>query len=146
MNVKFITLTLVTLVATSSAFAFGGPQGWMNCSKEQSQIPLFKQRITPNNGMQEMMMALSEMELSKAQWNEIRKVLFDARNKHFDTSNQQELMVLINNDGTFDKEGFIKSRALITKEMIDTQAKSIEKVLHVLTDDQRKALARKLTI
>ena len=143
---KLITLSLALMVASSSVYAFGGPKGFMDCDRTSGKMPFQKQMVMSGNGMQEVMMTLSNMDLSKTQWNEIRKVMFDVREQRFDKVDTKEAVVIINKDGTFDKEGFVKNRASLSKEMIDVQAGSIEKVLSVLTTEQRKTLATKLAI
>lgn len=143
---KLITLSLALMVASSSVYAFGGPKGFMDCDNRSGKMPFEKQMAMSGNGMQEVMMTLSTMDLSKTQWNEIRKVMFDVREQRFDKAGTKEAVVIINKDGTFDKEGFVKNRASLSKEMIDVQAGSIEKVLSVLTTEQRKTLATKLAI
>jgi len=143
---KLITLSLAFMVASSSVYAFGGPKGFMDCDSQSNKMPFQKQMAIIGNGMQEVMMTLSAMDLSKTQWNEIRKVMFDIREQHFDAVDTKEAIVIINKDGTFDQEEFVKNRASLSKERIDVQAKSIEKVLSVLTTNQRKTLAIKLAI
>ena len=143
---KLITLSLALMVASSSVYAFGGPKGFMDCDSTSGRMPFQKQMAMSGNGMQKVMMTLSNMDVSKTQWNEIRKVMFDVREQRFDKVDTKEAVVIINKDGTFDKEGFVKNRASLSKEMIDVQAKSIEKVLSVLTTEQRKTLATKLAI
>ncbi len=145
MKVKLITLGLAVLVATSSVYAFGDPQGW-NCGNQQNRMPFSQSMAFNGNGMRDVMMTLSSMDLSKTQWSEIRKVMFEMRDQHFDVSTEKASVVVIHKDGTFDKESFIKSRTTLSKEMIDTQAKSIEKILSILTEAQRKLLADKLAI
>lgn len=147
MKKNIITFGLVAMVASSSVYAFGGPQSFMECNVNQKTMPFHKQMFNANNnGIKEIMMTLSQIELSKTQWNEIRKVMFDMREHHFESVDKQELVVLINKEGAFDKERFIKNRISLSKEMIDTQAQSIEKILNILDDAQRKTLARKLSI
>lgn len=143
---KLITLSLALMVATSSVYAFGGAKGFMDCDSQSGKMPFQKQMAMSGNGMQEVMMTLSSMDVSKTQWNEIRKVMFDLREQRFDKVEPKEAVVIINKDGTFDKESFVKNRVSLSKEMIDAQAGSIEKVLSVLSIEQRKTLATKLAI
>ncbi len=144
MKAKLITFGLALMVASSSVYAFNGPRGWGCDSK--GPMPFQQQMSCSGNGMQEVMMTLSTMDLSKTQWSEIRNIMFEMRDQRFEGVDTKASVVILTKDGTFDKEGFIKNRASISKEMIDAQAKSIEKVLSVLSESQRKTLANKLAI
>jgi len=143
MKAKLITLGLAVMVASSSVYAFNGPRGW-DCDSK-GKMPFQKEIALSGNGMQEVMMTLSNMDLSKTQWSEIRKIMFDMRDQRFESLDTKP-SVIISKEGTFDKESFIKNRATLSKEMIDAQAKSIEKVLSILSEAQRKTLATKLAI
>ncbi|WP_060825216.1 hypothetical protein [Sulfurospirillum cavolei] len=145
MKAKLITLGLTVMVASSSLYAFGGVQGW-NCGNQQNRMPFSHPMSFNGNSMRDIMMTLSSMDLSKTQWSEIRKVMFEMRDQHFDASAEKASVEVIHKDGSFDKEHFIKNRTSLSKEMIDTQAKSIEKILSILTEAQRKSLAGKLAI
>ncbi|MDD3343084.1 MAG: hypothetical protein PHR87_05850 [Sulfurospirillaceae bacterium] len=144
MKAKLITFCLALMVASSSVYAFNGPRGWGCDSK--GPMPFQQQMAFSGNGMQEVMMTLSTMDLSKTQWSEIRNIMFEMRDQHFEGVDTKATVVILSKDGTFDKEGFIKNRASLSKEMIEAHAQSIDKVLQVLTDDQRKTLASKLAI
>jgi len=145
MKAKLITLSLALMVASSSVYAFNGPRGF-DCDSSRGRMPFQQQMAFSGNGMQEVMMTLSNMDLSKSQWSEIRKIMFEIRDQHFEGMDTKASVVILTKDGTFDKEGFIKNRASLSKEMIEAHAQSIDKVLQVLTDDQRKTLASKLAI
>jgi len=89
MKTKLITLSLALMVASSSVYAFGGPKGFMDCDSRSGKMPFQKQMAMSGNGMQEVMMTLSNMDLSKTQWNEIRKVMFDYVNSVLEVDYQR---------------------------------------------------------
>ncbi len=142
MRRKFLKLSLVAMVAASSVYAFGGAKSFGVCDQGH-KMPFTKKGDVVNNGMKEIMMKLSDMDLSKSQWKEIKQVMFDLKEQRFDTLKNKETIILLNKDGNFDKDKFIKDRTSISKDMIEAQAKAVEKVLSILSETQRKTLASK---
>ena len=96
--------------------------------------------------MKNMMMTLSDMELSTVQWKAIRKVMFDLKEQRIENFKKNNPIVLIDKEGNFDKDEFVKDRTTLSKEMIETQSEAVEKVLNILDESQRKYLASKLNI
>ena len=142
MRRKLLKLSLVAMIATSSVYAFGGAKSFGECD-QGAKMPFAKKGDIANNGMKEIMMKLSDMDLSKSQWKEIKQVMFDLKEQRFDTLKNKETIILLNKDGNFDKDKFIKDRNSISKDMIEAQAKAVEKVLAILNETQRKTLASK---
>ncbi len=145
MRTKFLKLSLVAMVATSSVYAFGGAKSFGECDREHT-MPFMKKGNVANNAIKEIMMTISDMDLSKSQWKEIRKVMLDLKEQRFDTFKDKENVVFMDKDGNFDKEKFIKDRTSISKDMIEAQAKAVEKILSILSETQRKTLASKIAI
>lgn len=142
---KIAILSLVATVAASSVYAFGGAKSFGECERGNPST-FMKNSQFSNTGMKEVMMILSDMDLSKNQWQEIRKVMFDLKEQRLDKLDGKDNIVLVDKNGNFDKEKFIKDRTSMSKDMIEVQAKAVEKVLSVLSETQRKTLASKISI
>jgi hypothetical protein len=94
--------------------------------------------------MRMIMTALSDMDLPKEQWKSIRQVMFELKEQRIEKLETKNKTIFIDKDGKFDRDGFIKEKTSISKDMIETQAKAIEKILSILNESQRKTLAAKM--
>lgn len=70
--------------------------------------------------------------------------MFDMREQRFENFRKKEDVVMIDKNGTFNKEEFIKNRTALSKEMIESQSKVVERILSILDDTQKKQLVSKL--
>jgi len=140
MKTKVLTLALAALFATSSLYAFGGG----NCDGNKCSMPFEKNMNHANGSMRVIMTALSDMDLPKEQWKSIRQVMFELKEQRIEKLEAKGKTIFIDKDGKFDKDGFIKEKTSISKDMVEAQAKAIEKILAILNESQRKALAAKM--
>jgi hypothetical protein len=145
MRTKFLKLSLVAMVAASSVYGLGGAKKFGECGRGDT-MPFMKKGDVANDGMKEIMMTISDMDLSKSQYKEIKQAMLDLKEQRFDTFKDKENVVFMDKDGNFDKEKFIKDRTSISKDMIEAQAKAVEKFLSILSEAQRKTLASKISI
>ena len=145
MRTKIVTLGLAVVVAASSVYAFGGSKFFGDCDRGMGKKQFMHTSSNSNSGMKDVMMTLSDMDLTRDQWRNIRKVMFDLKEQRFDSFDENKVVVL-DKKGNFDKEGFIQERTSISKDMINAQAKSIEKILGILNAKQKKILADKIAI
>lgn len=145
MKSKIVTVSLAVLVATSSLYAFGGPRGLSDCGPSKGGMFHSTRGFDTDTNLRSVMLTISQMELSSAQWSELRKVMFDLKEQRFENFNESKIALIIDQDGNFNKENFIKDRASFSKEMIESQANAMEKILNILYASQRKVLASKLT-
>lgn len=146
MKTKILKLSLAVILATNTLYAFDGPKGFDNCDNMRGGMPFASSSDFQNDSMKNMMMTLSDMELSTVQWKAIRKVMFDLKEQRFENFKKNNPIVLIDKEGNFDKDEFVKDRTTLSKEMIETQSEAVEKVLNILDESQRKYLASKLNI
>lgn len=146
MKTKILKLSLAVILATSTLYAFGGHKGFDNCDNMRGGMPYASSSHFQNDSMKNMMVTLSDMELSTVQWKAIRKVMFDLKEQKFENLKKNNPIVLIDKEGNFDKDEFVKDRTTLSKEMIETQSEAMEKVLNILDESQRKYLASKLNI
>lgn len=137
---KILKLSLVAALATTTLYAFGGP----GCDTMNSPMNYGSSSHFQNDSMRNIMMNLSNMELSSTQWKKIREVMFDMREQRFENFRKKEDVVMIDKNGTFNKEEFIKNRTALSKEMIESQSKVVERILSILNDTQKKQLVSKL--
>lgn len=144
MKTKILKISLVAVIASTSLYAFGGPRGFDSCDTMRSNMSYGPSSHLQNDSLRDMMITLSDMDLSSSQWRDIRKVMFDLREQRFDNSRKKDNTVLINKDGTFDKEEFVKNRTALSKEMIESQSKVVERILNILDESQKKYLVSKL--
>jgi Spy/CpxP family protein refolding chaperone len=137
---KILKLSLVAALATTTIYSFGGP----GCDTMNSPMYYGSYSHFQNDSMRNIMMNLSNMELSSTQWKKIREVMFDMREQRFENFRKKEDVVMIDKNGTFNKEEFIKNRTALSKEMIESQSKVVERILSILDDTQKKQLVSKL--
>lgn len=140
MKTKVLTLTLAALFATTSLYAVGGG----SCEGRKCSMPMEKNMGHANGSMRVIMEALSDMDLSKEQWKSIRGAMFDLKEQRIEKLDAKGKTIFIDKEGKFDKDGFIKEKTSISKDMVESQAKAIEKILSILNESQRKALAAKM--
>ncbi len=144
MKAKILKLSLVAALATTTLYAFGGSRGFNGCDTINGPMKFSPSSHFQNDSMRNIMMNLSNMELSSTQWKEIREVMFDMREQRFENFRKKEDVVMIDKDGTFNKEEFIKNRTAFSKEMIESQSEVVERILSILDDIQKKQLVSKL--
>ena len=90
---------------------------------------------------------MDNLDLTRKQRVEIRKVMFDLKEKNFGTMEDRKTIVpMLSEDGKFKKEDFINNRTKISKAMATAQATMLEKVLNILDKDQRKIVVNKLSL
>jgi len=89
------------------------------------------------------MAIVSNMDLTKEQWIEIKKTMLDMKKERLDDK-QEVPTITFNKDGSFEKERFIKERSTFSKEMIESQATIVEKITSILDKSQKEILVSKL--
>lgn len=137
MRKQILTAGLAILVASSSVYAFGGGfERGSNCGDKMMNKSFMKSQ---NSGMYQIISIVSDMDLSKEQWIEIKKTMHDMKKERFDDK-QERPTITFNKDGSFDKEKFIKDRSSFSKEMIESQATVVEKITSILDKSQKKIL------
>jgi len=146
---QIITLGLAVFVAGSTAYGFGMRDG-QGCRddfpNDYKRGMLFNSHKS-SNGIYSLMSTISELDLTSAQRVEIRKVMFDLREKNIETMEDKKTLTLIfTKDGKFNKEDFINNRVQFSKQMIKVQASMIEKILNILDEEQKKTVVSKLSL
>jgi len=144
MKSKIVSVSLAVLVATSSLYAFGGSRGLSDCGPSKGGMFHSIRGFDTDTNLRSMMMTISQMELSSVQWSELRKVMFDLKEQRFENFDKPKISLVVDKDGNFNKESFIKNRASFSKEMIESQGNAMEKILNILDASQKKVLASKL--
>lgn len=144
METRILKLSLVAVLTTGTLYGFGGSKVFDNCDNKENGMLFPQSSHFQNNSMKNMMITLSDMELSSTQWKEIRKVMFDLKERKSENFKQKDSVILIDNDGNFNREEFVKNRTLLSKEMINSQSEVVGKVLSILDNSQKKYLASKL--
>ena len=91
------------------------------------------------------MLAISSMDLSDKQWNNIKKTMIEIKVKRINSSYKNQKERYIDENGNFDKDMFISRKTEFSNKRIESQANSIEKILNILTDEQKKRLSTKLS-
>jgi Spy/CpxP family protein refolding chaperone len=131
------TISLATIVAVTSAQAFGGFGGPSSCgpSKMHGGFSLASMHDDSLGGL---MSALSNTKLTDAQWVEIKKIMIDVRDTKLKAYLDDKKATV--SDASFDKEQFVKERTKLAQKVINSQAVAIEKILKVLTPDQQKLI------
>ena len=149
MKKQIITLGLAVLVAGSSAYGFSmrGGHGCGDDFQNNHKKGMLLNTHKSSNGMYRLMSTISDLDLTRTQRVEIRKVMFDLREKNIETMEDKKTFTLtFTKDGKFNKENFIDNRAKFSKQMLKVQASMIEKVLSILDDKQKKIVVSKLSL
>jgi hypothetical protein len=149
MKKQIITLGLAVFVAGSSAYGFGMRDG-QGCGddfpKDYKRVMLLNSHKS-SNGMYSLMSTISDLDFTRVQRVEIRKVMFDLKEKNIETMEDKKTLTLpFTKDGKFNKEDFINNRAQFSKQMIKVQASMIEKILNILDEEQKKIVIQKLSL
>ena len=141
MRKQILTTGLVLLVASSSVYAFGGFDRGENCSNQKMMSKSFMKH--QKNGIHNVMAIVSNMDLTKDQWVEIKKTMLDMKKDRIDVI-EDKPSITFHKDGSFDKEKFIKERSTFSKEMIESQGLMIEKIVSILDKSQKEILISKI--
>lgn len=137
MRKQILTIGLALLVASSSVYAFGG---FDRCENYSSQKMMNNSFIKNHrDGIHNIMAIVSNMDLTKDQWVEIKKTMLDMKIDRID-SMEDKPSITFHKDGSFDKEKFIKERSTFSKEMIESQGQMIEKIVSILDKSQKEIL------
>jgi len=145
-------LTLITVTGLTGALA-QGMQYNGNCDntqkieKNQSEH-MYKRgkvhRINPNKRINRLLRKLDLTETQKSQLKEIRKSMWQARKaQKKNLRGSMALKKFVSVDG-FDKSGFILASQERAKEMSKVRGDMMEKIIAVLTPEQRITLVEKL--
>ncbi len=171
MKNNFLVVAIATMIAVSSSYAFGGQNndnknrmGQQQNMMGQQQHRTGKQqhrmgqqhnmmgkkgrwqRGSANElNMRKLMLAISSMDLSDKQWNNIKKTMIEIKVKRINSSYKNQKERYIDENGNFDKDMFISRKTEFSNKRIESQANSIEKILNILTDEQKKRLSTKLS-
>lgn len=141
MKKQILKLGLAIAVVSSTVYAFGGfDAGGPMCGGKMMNKPFMKQQ---GNGLHTIMSIVSDMDLSSSQWTRIRKTMLDMKRERLDNCENQAV-ISFKNDGSFDKEKFIKEHTALSKNMIAAQSKTIEKIISILNKSQKEILVSKL--
>jgi len=149
MKKQISTLGLAVFVAGSTAYGFGmrDGQGCRDYFPNDYKRGMLFNSHKSSNGIYSLMSTISELDLTRAQRVEIRKVMFDLREKNIETMEDKKTLTLIfTKDGKFNKEDFINNRVQFSKQMIKVQASMIEKILNILDEEQKKTVVSKLSL
>ncbi len=141
MKKQILTTGLALLVASSSAYAFGGVDRCENYSSQKMMSKSFMKNH--GDGIHNIMAIVSNMDLTKEQWIEIKKTMLDMKKDRIDDM-EDRLSITFHKDGSFDKEKFIKERSTFSKEMIESQGVMIEKIVSILDKSQKEILISKI--
>ena len=145
MKGKITAISLAVLVTTSSLYAFGGPRGLKDCgSTTTNSFHTVRTLGGADFSIQALMSTILNMDLSSSQWREVRKVMFDLKDQRFDSFEDTKLSALIDKDGNFDRTSFIKAHLDFSKEMIESQAITMEHIFGILSAEQKALLISKL--
>jgi len=149
MKKQIITLGLAVLVAGSSAYAFsmkdrdGCGDNFQNNHKRGMTLNSHQS----SKSMYSLMSTISDLDLTRTQKVQIRKVMFDLREKNIETMEDKKTLSLIfTKEGKFNKEAFINNRVQFSNNMVKVQASMIEKVLNILDEEQKKIVVSKLSL
>lgn len=145
MRKKILALSLAVLCTATSIYAFEAQRSSSGCNGKKCEMRMEKNAPHQNDSVRSIMTTLSDMDLSKEQWKDIRQIMFTLKEQMIENFDEKNKSHFINKDGKFDKESFIKSKFSLSKERIEIQAKTIESILNTLNESQRKALASKMS-
>ncbi len=96
--------------------------------------------------MHAIMSLLRDMELDKEQEKALRKVMFENREAMLEKSETKNPPSLsLDKNGNFDKKSFIKTAKAEQEEMLAMHADFLEKIFSILTSEQKKGLADKIS-
>ncbi len=148
MKKQIITLGLAVLVAGSSAYGFDmrGGKGCQDNSSNNHKKGMLLKSHKSSNSTYGLMSSISELDLSRTQRVEMRKVMFDLREKNIEKmEDKKHFSFTFNKDGKFNKEDFVNNRFKLSKQMIKVQSEMIEKILNILDKEQKKIVLDKLS-
>jgi Spy/CpxP family protein refolding chaperone len=150
------TLKILTLIAVTGATGLmaGNAQQRGDCNHQyrtsmdgqthQTQMHKKHKRKNPNQRINRLLRKLDLTEAQKTQLKEIRKSMHQARKiQKKELRGSMNLKKFVSVDG-FDKEGFIAASESRSKKMAKNRAEMMEKLITVLTPEQRIALVEKL--
>ncbi len=147
MRKQMMMIGLAVVVASSSLYGFGrgggGPDGFSNKHKRGGLINSNKQ----SNSMYSFMSAISNLDLSKTQRADIRKVMFKFKESKIEQrENSKASAIIFDENNNFKKELFIQNRIKISQKMINLQANMIKNILNILNDNQKDTISKKLSL
>jgi Spy/CpxP family protein refolding chaperone len=147
MKKQIITIGLAVLVAGSSAYGFGMKGGCENDSYDSHKRGMLLNSNKSSNSMYSLMSVISDLELSRTQQLDIRKIMFDLREENIQKmEDTHSFNVTFTKDGKFDKEEFVNNRIKLSKQMVEVQSKMIEKIFNILDDKQKNIVQNKLSL
>jgi len=148
MKKQIITLGLAVLVAGSSAYGFDmrGGKGCQDNSLNNHKKGMLLKSHKSSNSTYGLMSSISDLDLSRVQKVEIRKVMFDLREKNIEKMEDKNThSFTFNQNGDFNKKDFINNRVKLSKKTIKLQSEMIEKILNILDKEQKKIVLDKLS-
>ena len=144
------------MVAGGSAYGFGmkgcqdGCNKNFNCNKSFNNNHKRGMLLSLNkssNSMYILMSSISDLNLSKKQRSQIKKVMFNLREKNIKKiTDNKAPTITFNKDGNFNKKDFIKNKEKLSKELIVLQADAIEEILNILNSEQKEIVIKKLSL
>ncbi len=143
MKKQILTIGLTILVAGTSAQAFMNNGDNDSCGKRMHKKSFMSHK--KDSGLHSVMSIVSDMDLSDSQWLKIRTTMKSMKKDRFKNHDSKKISkIILDKDGNFNKEEFIKNHTLTSSDLIEKRASRIEKILDILDASQKKIVADKL--
>ncbi len=138
MRKQLMTIGLATLLAASSLYASGGYK--KGCDDDRYEKRMHAPFSHYNGGVASVMGALSQMELSDDQWIEVKMLMLEMKKQRMKSYSQQKMSSYWNDSGSFDAKGFVKDGLERAESRLQAQAKMIEQLGSILSEEQMEEL------
>ena len=137
---KQIVSSIVALtLATGSLYAYGNG-GFKDCDKDTKQVQKQQHMMQhKKSGFVAIMHALSQLDLPKQQWREIKIAILDMKKQNLQNSAFKGVGEYFNKKG-FDKTAYLKEKSNFMQKKLESEAQAIEKITATLDAAQLQKL------
>lgn len=139
MKKKILASVVAISIAASSLYAYSD-RGFKDCDKKSKHSQKKEYMLHhKKSGFPIVMHALSQLELPKKQWTQIKLAILDMKKQNLQNSSTKGIKEYFDKDG-FDTNGYIKERSAFMQKKLENEAQAIEKITSILDATQLQNL------
>lgn len=142
MKKVFLPMMLTLALVGTSAYAYGNKSS--QCDKKEgyskNKSAMMHQK---KDCFKSMMHSVAQLNLSDAQWMEVKKTMLEMKIDNLDASKPQGLQTYFKGD-SFDKKSFVEDKTKAMTTQIQNKAAAIEKITELLNKEQLEQFKQNL--